>query len=74
MDLVVAITGDRLGKGIQACTESPSFNDRPSTDFEADAVIVAGPKRDPVRAVNVEIQGQPSEAKLRQLPRYAAAL
>lgn len=74
MDLVVAITGDRLGKGFLARTESPSFNDRPSTDFEADVVIVAGPKRDPVRAVIVEIQGQPSEVKLRQLPRYAAAL
>jgi hypothetical protein len=74
MDLAVVITGDPLGKGLPARTESPSFNDRPSTDFEADAVIVAGPERDPARAVIVEVQGQPNQAKLKQLPRYAAAL
>jgi hypothetical protein len=74
MDLVVELTGDPLGKGVHARAEPPNFNDRPSTDFEADAVIVAGLKHDPVRAVIVEIQAQPSEAKLRQFPRYAAAL
>jgi hypothetical protein len=74
MDLVAELSGDPLGKGVLARTEPPNFNDRPSTDFEADAVIVAGPIHDPVRAVIVEIQRQPSETKLRQFPRYAVAL
>jgi hypothetical protein len=74
MEIVATLTGDDLGRGLATRVEPPNFNDRPSTDFEADAVIVAGPKHDPARAVIVEVQRRQSNVKLAQLPRYAAAL
>ncbi|MGH3295569.1 MAG: hypothetical protein ACRDP7_27610, partial [Trebonia sp.] len=46
----------------------------PSTDFQADAVIVAGPARDPVRAVIVEAQKRTLHDKPPQWARYAAQL
>jgi hypothetical protein len=54
--------------------EAPNFNDRPSTDFQADAVIVAGGARDPVRAVIVEAQKRTFADKPKQWARYAAQL
>jgi hypothetical protein len=53
---------------------APNFNDRPSTDFQADAVIVAGSARDPVRAVIVEAQKRTLRDKPPQWARYAAQL
>lgn len=54
---------------------SPQFNDRPSADFFADTVVLtAGPGYDPAFGVIVEAQQEKNEAKVRQLPRYAAAL
>jgi hypothetical protein len=50
------------------------FNDRPSTDFQADAVVAVGPPHSPAHAIIVEIQQRGSESKRRQLPRYAASL
>jgi hypothetical protein len=51
-----------------------TFNDRPSRELIADAVIVAGSARNPARGIIVEIQQDKREAKRRQWPRYAAAL
>jgi hypothetical protein len=51
-----------------------TFNDRPSRDLIADAVIIAGPARNPARGIIVEIQQDKRESKRRQWPRYAAAL
>lgn len=54
---------------------SPQFNDRPSADFFADTVVLmAGPVHDPAFGVIVEAQQDKNESKVRQLPRYAAAL
>ncbi|MFB9832442.1 hypothetical protein [Actinoallomurus acaciae] len=53
--------------------ESNDFNDRPSKDFQPDTVIVVGSPREPVHGIIVEVQQEKSEAKRRQLPRYAAA-
>jgi hypothetical protein len=54
--------------------ESNDFNDRPSKDFQPDTVITIGPPQAPVHGIVVEVQQYKSEAKRRQLPRYAAAL
>jgi hypothetical protein len=54
--------------------ESNAFNDRPSKDFTPDTVISAGPPRQPFHGLIVEVQQEPSEAKRKQLPRYAASL
>ncbi|MGI5233229.1 hypothetical protein [Actinoallomurus sp. CA-142502] len=54
--------------------ESNDFNDRPSKDFQPDTVIVVGSPREPVHGIIVEVQQEKTEAKRRQLPRYAAAL
>jgi hypothetical protein len=62
-----------LPTGMPAQLESPSFNDRPSSDFQADTVIIDGPQRDPVHGTIVEAQQTKNEAKRQQLPRYAAA-
>jgi hypothetical protein len=51
-----------------------TFNDRPSRELIADAVIIAGPSRNPARGIIVEIQQDRRESKRRQWPRYAAAL
>lgn len=66
--------GIDLPTGLPARLESPTFNDRPSSDFQADTVVVDGPSRDPVHGTIVEAQQTRDEAKRRQLPRYAAAL
>ncbi|MWA06849.1 hypothetical protein F8568_042205 [Actinomadura sp. LD22] len=54
--------------------ESNTFNDRPSKDFTPDTVISAGPPQQPFHGLIVEVQQEPSEAKRKQLPRYAASL
>jgi hypothetical protein len=63
-----------LPADMPARLESPAFNDRPSTDFQADTAVVDGPPRDPVHGTIVEAQQSKEEAKRQQLPRYAAAL
>jgi hypothetical protein len=74
VQIVTSLNGARLPDGIAVRAEAASFNDRPSTDFQADAVIVAGSARDPVRAVIVEAQKRTLPDKPPQWARYAAQL
>jgi hypothetical protein len=74
VEIVTSLSGARLPDGIPVRAEAPNFNDRPSTDFQADAVIVAGDARDPVRAVIVEAQKRTLSDKPPQWARYAAQL
>jgi hypothetical protein len=67
-------TGLDLPAGMPARLASPTFNDRPSTDFKADTVVMDGPPQDPVHGTIVEAQQVKDEGKLDQLARYAAAL
>jgi hypothetical protein len=66
--------GVDLPANAPATLEKNSFNDRPSQDFHADAVITVGPPQAPVHGIIVEIQQRKTDAKRRQVPRYAAAL
>jgi hypothetical protein len=74
VEIVTSLNGARLPVGIPVRAEAPNFNDRPSTDFQADAVIVAGGARAPVRAVIVEAQKRTLRDKAPQWARYAAQL
>jgi hypothetical protein len=74
MEIATSLNGAQVPLGVPMRVESPNFNDRPSTDFQADAVIVAGPPRDPVRAVIVEAQKRTLHDKPPQWARYAAQL
>jgi hypothetical protein len=64
--------GIKLPNNLPVRVEDTQFNDRPSTDFRADAVITVGPPRNPAHAIIVEIQQRGSLEKRRQIPRYAA--
>jgi hypothetical protein len=72
--IACGINGAKAPSGVPLRAETPNFNDRPSTDFEADAVIVAGGTHDPVRAVIVEAQKSRAKDKPQQWARYAAQL
>jgi hypothetical protein len=74
VEIATGLTGARIPEGVPVRVEAPNFNDRPSTDFQADAVIVAGSAREPVRAVIVEAQKRTLSDKPRQWARYAAQL
>ena len=74
VEIAASLNGALVPRGVPVRVEAPNFNDRPSTDFEADAVIVAGPARDPVRAVIVEAQKRTLTDKPPQWARYAAQL
>jgi hypothetical protein len=74
MEIATSLNGAQVPLGVPMRVESPNFNDRPSTDFQADAVIVAGPALDPVRAVIVEAQKRTLHDKPPQWARYAAQL
>ena len=74
VEIATSLTGARIPEGVPVHAEAPNFNDRPSTDFYADAVIVAGSARDPVRAVIVEAQKRTLSVKPLQWARYAAQL
>ena len=74
MEIAASLNGAPVPPGVPVRAEAPNFNDRPSTDFQADAVIVAGPARDPVRAVIVEAQKRTLRDKPPQWARYAAQL
>ncbi|WP_061291819.1 hypothetical protein [Herbidospora cretacea] len=50
------------------------LSDRVSKELRPDLLLTLGPEREPTAALIVEMQLQPSEAKARQLPRYAAAV
>jgi hypothetical protein len=63
-----------LPAGLPARVAPPNFNDRPSTDFDADTVVVDGAAHDPFHGTIVEAQQDKKEAKRDQLARYAAAL
>ena len=73
-EIAAGLTGTRIPEGVPVRVEAPNFNDRPSTDFQADAVIVADSARDPVRAVIVEAQKRTFADKPKQWARYAAQL
>jgi hypothetical protein len=77
-NLAVRILRDCAGAdvpaGLTCRLESAAFNDRPSSDFAADTVIVMGPQRQPAHAAVVEAQQLRDEQKRSQLPRYAAAV
>ena len=74
MEIAASLNGAPVPPGVPVRAEAPNFNDSPSTDFQADAVIVAGPARDPVRAVIVEAQKRTLRDKPPQWARYAAQL
>jgi hypothetical protein len=74
VEIAAGLTGARIPEGVPVRAAAPNFSDRPSTDFQADAVIVAGSARDPVRAVIVEAQKRTFAAKPQQWARYAAQL
>ena len=74
VEIACGLTGAPVPRGAPMRAEQPNFNDRPSTDFQADAVIVAGPPQDPVRAVIVEAQKSRLNDKRQQWARYAAVL
>jgi hypothetical protein len=74
VEIATSLTGARIPEGVPVRAEAPNFNDRPSTDFQADAVIVAGSARDPVRAIIVEAQKRTLSDKPPQWARYAAQL
>jgi hypothetical protein len=74
VEIATRLTGARLPAGIPVRVEAPNFNDRPSTDFQADAVIVAGSVHAPVHAVIVEAQKRTFADKPPQWARYAAQL
>jgi hypothetical protein len=74
VEIATSLNGVQVPRGLPMRVQSPNFNDRPSTDFQADAVIVAGSARDPVRAVIVEAQKRTLHDKPPQWARYAAQL
>jgi hypothetical protein len=75
-ELAVEILHQLLGADVPADmpvrVESNDFNDRPSRDFTPDTVISVGPPQAPKHGIVVEIQQKKSDAKRKQLPRYAA--
>jgi hypothetical protein len=74
VELATRLSGTSLPAGLPTHVEAPTFNDRPSADFAADAVIVVGPKLDPVRAIIIEAQKRTFTEKPPQWARYAAQL
>ncbi len=74
VEIIALLNVAQLPPGVPVRVEAPNFNDRPSTDFQADAVIVAGPAREPVRAFIVEAQKRTLSDKPPQWARYAAQL
>lgn len=74
VEIATSLTGTSIPRGVPVRVAAPNFNDRPSTDFQADAVIVAGSARDPVRAVIIEAQKRTLHDKPPQWARYAAQL
>jgi hypothetical protein len=74
VEITASLSGAPVPQGVPVRVAAPNFNDRPSSDFQADAVIVAGPARDPVRAVIVEAQKRTLHDKPPQWARYAAQL
>jgi hypothetical protein len=77
-EIAVTIARDYLGEpipfGMPAWLASPRFNDRPSTDFDCDAVVVVGSRHNPLRVLAVEAQQAQSEEKRQKLAKYAAEL
>jgi len=80
LDPEIAITilrdflGEPLKPDLAAHLAPPRFNDRPSTDFDCDTVVIAGPHRDPEHGIVIEAQRQKGTEKREQLARYAAEL
>lgn len=76
--IAVTIARDYLDEPIPLGTPAwlaPSkFNDRPSTDFDCDAVVVVGPRHDPIHAFAIEAQQARIEEKRRKFAKYAAEL
>ena len=74
VELVASLNGTPLPADTPVHPECPAFNHRPSDDFYADAVIVVGPKHDPVRGIIVEAQKRTYRDKPPKWARYAAHL
>ena len=74
LEIATSLNGTWVPRGIPVRAEAPDFGDHPSTDFQADAVIVAGTAGDPVRAVIVEAQKHTLKDRPVQWARYAAQL
>lgn len=76
--LAVEILRDCIGiplpNSLPARIEPPNFNDRPSFDFNADTVVVAGSLHEPVQGIIIEAQQYRSNDKPGQFARYAIAL
>src|SRR6266545_4556410 len=55
--------GVKLPANLPVRAEKTQFNDRPSKDFSADAVITVGPPQSPAHCIIVEIQQRGLEEK-----------
>jgi hypothetical protein len=77
-EIAVTIARDYLDEpipvGMPVWLAPSKFNDRPSTDFDCDAVVVVGPRYAPLLAIIVEVQQERLEDKRRKLAKYAAEL
>ena len=60
--------------GVPVVVAPKNFNDRPSQDFDCDAVLIAGPHHDPVRGIILEAQRTLAADKRRVFAKYAAEL
>jgi hypothetical protein len=74
VEILRELIGVKISISGPVWVESNDFNDRPSKDFQPDTVITVGPPNASTHGIIVEVQQDKSPAKLRQLPRYAAAL
>lgn len=77
-ELVADILRDLMGvsslKGVRLTPFPQVISDKPPGDLIPDLLFLAGPTREPVRCIIVEIQKGDSEDKRRQWPRYLTAL
>lgn len=74
VEFVTILGGAQLPGELPVRVEAPNFSDCPSTDFRADAVIVAGAVSAPVRAVIVEAEKRTLRHRPPQWARCAAEL
>ncbi|NAS21551.1 hypothetical protein GT755_07605 [Herbidospora sp. NEAU-GS84] len=74
LDLVRRAKLLEVPDGLPVRAHQLELSDRVSKELRPDLLLTLGPEREPYAALIVEMQLQPSEAKARQLPRYAAAV
>lgn len=68
------ILREPIPAGVPVVVAPKNFNDRPSQDFDCDAVLIAGPHHDPVRGIILEAQRAAVEGKRQVFAKYAAQL